>query len=275
MFAAVRSPSLAGDREGMARVSEDDSGVDDAANTGDEAARAGSADAGAARGNDAIPASELTDEDLWPEGADDDPGHRRGVSPLVIVLGAAAVLAVIIVLLATGGSGSDDDGNAATSSTGSTSGTKATTTTKASGPSWPTVAQGRPAVFGELRDPITSVDPEAKPGVYAWVDYDGWHVWIVGPEGKAAAKGTLTSNVDFTEAQPAVKGEGTVTVDGSEVKFDFSEVEAGAAGTSFNLGFYATEVTISLGGTDLPLLLGSEAKASPIPAVIAKQVQPS
>ena len=52
-------------------------------------------------------------------------------------------------------------------------------------------------------------------------------------------------------------------------------MDAPAAGVSFDLGFYGDELTVNLDGTDLPLLLGKDATPSPIPTVVAKQVQPS
>lgn len=217
-------------------------------------------------------------DDLWLDDDFDDDGPRKGISPLVIVLGAVAILGVIIVLLATGGSGSDSDAKTGGSNPGTETeagGSDQTATTVKRGPAWPAVVQGRPAAFGQLRDPITSVSPEAEPGVYFWLDFDGWHLWIASPNGKAAAKGTLTSNEDLGPAQVAVPDQGIVNVAGKSMTFDFSGVDAAAAGVSFNLGFYASEVTVSLGGTDLPLLLGKSAAPSPIPAVITKQVQPS
>ncbi|HWJ64371.1 MAG TPA: hypothetical protein VNS19_20535 [Acidimicrobiales bacterium] len=226
------------------------------------------------------------DDERWPD--DEEAPRRAGVSPMAMVFGAIAVLALIVVLVAT--SGSDDpskDETAQTSldettsgpTTGSTGGatSEATdaTTTAPKGPSWPAVVQGRPAAFGELHDPITGVDPEAEPGVYVWMDYDGWHAWVVDPSGKEAAKGTITSNEPFKDASPAEPGQGVVALDGTTLLFDASGVDAEAAGVTFNLGFYADEVTVNLNGTDLPLLLGSEAKASPLPTVISKAVQPS
>ncbi len=212
------------------------------------------------------------DDDLWL--ADDGP--RGQIPPIVIVLAAVAVLGVIIVLLATRG-GNDDD--PAASGDGSAQvadgGDGATTTTVKRGPAWPKVVQGRPAVFGQLREPITSVKPDAAPGVYLWLDFDGWHLWIVDPSGKAAARGTLVSGQDFGTAQTAVPGEGTVTVAGKNLDFDVSTVNAKAAGVTFNLGFYATDLTVTLQGSDLPLLLGAKAQPSPVPTVITKAVQPS
>ncbi|MEO6987262.1 MAG: hypothetical protein ABI239_01285 [Aquihabitans sp.] len=109
--------------------------------------------------------------------------------------------------------------------------------------------------------------------MYAWIGFDGWHVWIVGPNGKGAAKGTITSDKPLVDAATALPDQGSIAIEGNTLVFDFADVDAAAAGVTFNLGFYATEMTVNLGGTDLPLLLGSGAKPSPLPAVISKQVQ--
>ncbi|MGN6694904.1 MAG: hypothetical protein ACTHN0_12090 [Aquihabitans sp.] len=205
-----------------------------------------------------------TDGELW-DG--DDPAPQQGISPRALVIGAVAVLAVIVVLIAVSGSSDDSKDERAT--------VRSTTTTVKRGPSWPAVVQGRPAAFGATGDPITKVDGEAKPGVYVWTDYDGWHAWVVDPSGKRAAKGTISSNQDFKSASVAESGQGSAKVDGQDVPFDFSGVDAKAAGVNFDLGFYADEVTVNLDGTDLPLYLGTEAKESPLPAVISKAVQPN
>lgn len=227
-------------------------------------------------GSDA-PAAEPSDGEDWFD-AEDDETTRSGIPPIVVVLIAVAVLGVVAVLLATSG-GSDGDSGSTTSDTAAESsdsgGPTEPATTVAAGPSWPAAVQGRPAVFGKLRDPITAHQADAEPGAYLWLDYDGWHLWMIDPSGKAAARGALVSNADFGDAQTAVPDEGTVAVEGQGLTFDFSGTDAAAAGVSFNLGFYGTELTVSLQGTDLPLLLGKEATPSPIPTVVAKQVQPS
>lgn len=223
------------------------------------------------------PGSEPSGDDAWFD-ADDGGAPKAGIPPIVVVLVAVAVLGLVAVLLATSGgsdgeTGSGSSGASAGSSTSEASGES--TTTAAPGPSWPAAVQGRPAAFGELRDPITAHQADAEPGAYLWVDFDGWHLWIIDPSGKAAARGGLVSNADFGDASTAVPDEGTVTVQGQGLTFDFSGTDATAAGVSFNLGFYGTELTVSLQGTDLPLLLGEDATPSPIPTVVTKEVQSS
>lgn len=209
------------------------------------------------------PEDVFEDED-W---EDDAPGAGAGISPRALVVGAVVVLVLIVAFVAFSGGSDDSRDERATISS--------TTTTVARGPSWPAVVQGRPAIFGTTGDPIAGVASEAKPGVYVWTDYDGWHAWVVDPSGKAAAAGSLSSNADFKSASVAEQDRGAATVERATVSFDFSDVDARAAGVNFDLGFYADELTVNLDGTDLPLYLGTEVKESPLPAVISKAVQPS
>jgi hypothetical protein len=59
------------------------------------------------------------------------------------------------------------------------------------------------------------------------------------------------------------------------VPFEFAAFDAKAVGVSFDLDVHADELTVSLGGTHVPLLQGSEPTEAPLLAVISKAVQPS
>ena len=139
---------------------------------------------------------------------------------------------------------------------------------------WPNSVNGRPPGLGEFKQAASKVDVKAKPGVYVWSDFDGWHVWTVNGGDIAGVKGTITSNKDFGNADLAVKGAGTVSLSGSTITFEVPS-EPQLVGIDFNTGFYGDELTLDLQGANGPLsptvvTKGSSSKVTKLPLVIKK-----
>lgn len=218
------------------------------------------------------------DDDVWD---DDDESFEdrepRGISPVVIAVAVVAVLGVVAILVAT--RNTDSQGNnqrsgrstTTTATRGSAPGTAGgDTSTTASAPHWPSNVSFRPPVFGKTGDPPDPVTPNAKAGVYVWSDFDGWHLWIVEPKGKAAAKGTVSSNDAIAKAKSEVPNQGLVLTQKGRFTFDLSGVEARTAGVVFDPGFYSSTLVIDLGGPDLPIFLGANMDPAKLPLAVVK-----
>lgn len=141
---------------------------------------------------------------------------------------------------------------------------------------WPASISGRPAGLGENGQTAAEVTPDAKPGVYLWSGFDGWHLWVVPGEGVRDVKGTITSTVDIAKASLSAPGNGSVTTSGHTVTFDLA-TDAAVTGVDFEPGFYAKELEVTLEGADGRLspsvvTLGQDTPAKAVPVVIEKAV---
>jgi hypothetical protein len=112
---------------------------------------------------------------------------------------------------------------------------------------WPASTSGGPSGFSNTA--ASDVKVEAKPGVYVWSDFKGWHVWAVNGEKVAGLKGTISSDKDFSDAKAAIKGVGTVKKDGDTITIDLP-ASPGLVGVDFNPGFYAKHLHFDLEGQD-------------------------
>lgn len=118
---------------------------------------------------------------------------------------------------------------------------------------WPKSTQFRPRDgLGGAGTPAKDVDVDAHPGVYAFQDFQGWHLWIVNGEGVGPVTGEITSDKDFAGAETAIDDAGTVKASGSTITVDLP-AEPELVGVDFNVGFFAQEVTFDLRGPDGPL----------------------
>ena len=217
-------------------------------------------------------------EDMWSDDEDkatdaDEDHEGRRISPILIVVGIVAILGVVAILLATRGNDNKDTASKSrTTTTTKSTGKDGTTGTNTKQVArWPGRVQTRPAVFGKTGQPLDR-EAKAKAGVYIWTDFDGWHLWVVDPSGKEAAKGTVTSTDDIASADLVVKGSGTVDRSGRRLDFDFSGVSAKAAGVVFSPGFYGSTLLVDLGGSDLPVFLGAKMVEVEQPLTITKSL---
>lgn len=220
------------------------------------------------------------EDDVWADDgsvwSDDDEG-RRGISPILIVAAALAILGVVAILVATRNTddktktGGTDQSSAQGGRIGPDTAGGSTATTSKAKRRWPNDVLYRPTVFGKTGEPVNR-DSSVAPGVYIWSDFDGWFLWVVDPSGKAAARGSVTSNDDIAAAKLGVQGSGTVDSQGRRITFDFSGVQGKSAGAVFNPGFYGSTLLIDLDGKDLPVFLGSKMVKTALPITIAQTV---
>ena len=219
-----------------------------------------------------------TDGDALPAppdgGGDDALGMPRDKAIRIAQIGLVvlALLVVGIVLLTKGGDDKDT----------SSKDDKASTSQDANGdkPSgkaqWPRNVGGRPPALGKRGQPARDVTlgKDAKPGVYLWNDYDGWHLWVVNGSGVPAVKGTITSNDAVAKAEPAVPDAGSVVVDDKVVTFDLP-TDQPIVGVDFNPGFFAKNLVFTVEGPDGPVSeqlvhVGAKAEQAPYPLVLTK-----
>lgn len=113
---------------------------------------------------------------------------------------------------------------------------------------WPEAVDGRPEGLGGEKETAAEVTPEAKPGVYLWNSFDGWHLWVVNGDGIEGLTGTISSNDDLVGAESSAPDAGTVSVSGKTVTFDLSG-DAAVAGVDFDPGF-ASKLTFELETAD-------------------------
>lgn len=125
-------------------------------------------------------------------------------------------------------------------------------TTKKPDGAWPASVSGRPSGLGKVNQPAAEVTATAKPGVYVWSDFDGWHLWVVHGSGVGAVTGTITGNDKLASAEPAVKGAGSVSVDGKVATFSLPTSPT-LDGVDFNPGFYTDHLTIAVRDANGPI----------------------
>lgn len=141
---------------------------------------------------------------------------------------------------------------------------------------WPASVGGRPAGLGKTGDTADQVTPTAKPGVYVWNDFDGWHLWVVNGDKVQGVRGTITSSADITKAELSARGAGTVKTTGKSATFDL-KAEGALAGIDFEPGFYSKRVEISLADANGPIApslvtTGSATPVTSLPLIINKEL---
>jgi hypothetical protein len=146
--------------------------------------------------------------------------------------------------------------------------------TKAEERAWPASVGGRPAGVGEFKQKVADVKVTAKPGVYLWSDFDGWHLRVVNGGSVQGVHGSIVGDVDHLRAAAAQKGDGTVSLRGGTIDFDLPKSPQ-LVGVDFEPGFFAKKLTVTLDGANGPIdkslvTLGSARKPKSLPVVIDK-----
>ena len=207
-----------------------------------------------------------------PSEADADAQRKRYVLMAQIGLVVLSLIIVAIVLVT---NGKDSDS--------SKSDDKTTTTVEGSADgkdsekaAWPKAVEGRPPTLGKRGQTADKVDAsKAKPGVYVWSDFDGWHMWVVGGKGMPERlTGTLTSNDELSRADVVTPDTGTVDIKGQEATFDLDTTK-GLTGLDFSTGFFGRRLVFTFEGPDGPIdtrliVTGSKSTPSTYPLVIDK-----
>lgn len=173
-------------------------------------------------------------EDDWDDDWDDEPAARSGGGlPIWVgIAGLVAVLVLVAVVVAT--RGSDDDKGTDAAGGG-------TETTQAGGGDAQQCADW-PGIGG-----LGAPDIVTEPGLHMWSDLDGWHVSRVPGEGVTGVVATVQTNgaSDDLPSQKSVTGGATIQADGSQLKITLPD-GATASQADFDIGSYATKVTISM-----------------------------
>ncbi len=212
---------------------------------------------------------------------DQDPDHSgRSMMPTYLGIGAVVVVLVLILVAVVISRGSDDDKpNAKPTTTEPSEGDKSDTTDKnepeKTKRGWPDSVQGRPVGFGTRDTPPPADAGSLAPGAYLWIDFKGWHLWIVRGPGVEGVTGRIELDAEPTRAAPAVQGQGQVVIDGNAIEFDLTNVDADVVGVEFNT-FYAGTMNVSLESADGPMdagnvHIGRKESPSPNPIAIAKE----
>lgn len=222
---------------------------------------------------DAETGADADAEDAWTA----EPEAKKNTVMIAQIALVVAVLVVVAIVLVAK-SGKDDDNKSSSSATTTTlAGTPGTDASgKPAKPAWPAAVQGRPPALGKRGEKAPDVKSTAKPGVYAWSDFDGWHVWVVPGAGvPQTVTGTLTSNDPFARADAARPGAGDVTVNGKTVDFNL-KTDQGVNGVDFNTGFYGKRIVVIVNDPDGKALdpklfkTGSKSVPAVYPLVIEK-----
>lgn len=212
---------------------------------------------------------------------DEDP-DGSGRSMMSTYLGIAAVVVVLVLILVAvviSRSSDDDQPNADPSTTEPSEGDEADTTEQTEPEKtergWPDSVQGRPAGFGTRDTPPPADAGSLAPGAYLWIDFNGWHLWIVRGPGVEGITGRIELDAEPTRAAPAVEGEGQVAIDGNAIVFDLTDAEAEVVGVEFNT-FYAGTMNVSLESSEGPIdagnvHIGRKETPSPNPIAVAKE----
>ena len=221
---------------------------------------------------DAEPGTDGELTDAWTD--DDGSGQKRNVliAQVAVVVLVLIVLGVVLVVH----NHKKSSNNASTDKNGLTSTTLGADGKTGSGKaSWPATVSGRPPTLGKRGEKAPDVKSTAKPGVYVWSDFDGWHAWVVsGPGMPGTVTGTLTSNDAISHATLATPGTGTVTVIGDAASFTFLTSRP-VTGMDFNTGFYGKRLVFTFNGASGPIdpkliHTGSKGVSAVYPLVIDK-----
>ncbi|WP_421118212.1 hypothetical protein ACE2AJ_12395 [Aquihabitans daechungensis] len=200
------------------------------------------------------------------DGELDDEKRGRGlwilIGALLVMLGLCAGAAAVYTR------SSDDDDEARRSGTSATAtttteaapgtGDAPTTTIDGAAPTkearWPVAVGGRPAAFGVDGDPPPA-ETDLADGFYLWLDFSGWHLWLVGGV-DADANVDIRSDDAFAAADPT-GGEPDLLQDRNGLIFARGNAEERVVGVDFNPGFYGRTMVITTTG-DLPIHLGAQ-----------------
>lgn len=165
----------------------------------------------------------------------------------------------------TGTTAADGAGTSGTKTTTKTTSKGGTTpTTAAVDPTstktdWPAAVHGRPKAFGIDGDPPPATAKGLSDGFYLWLDFKGWHLWMVGGEGSDASVEIVADNA-IAKADPA-SGSPDITVGGNRLTLARGGEGAAVTGVDFSVGFYGRTMVITTTG-DLPLHTGRRAAAA-------------
>lgn len=139
---------------------------------------------------------------------------------------------------------------------------------------WPASSAGRAPGLAQTGVAAPKVDATAAPGVYAWQDFDGVHVWVVNGGTIAGTKGTISSDKKIGSASLAIPGKGTARLDGKTITFDLP-AEPKLVGVDLNPDFYVKEIKVDIRGSNGPIdptlvTIGPKRKVTEVPFVIKK-----
>ena len=224
-----------------------------------------------------------TDPSDEPVAGDDAHPPTRWDRRMLAALGAAIVILVIAAAVVvhrnqqrTPAAGPHTISAADTASQTTTTPTSSTTSTtvRAATPVWPLIAQGRPTTLGPEPTPPAQVGG-ARPGVYVWTDYHGWHIWIVNGGGISGLHGAVVSDALIERATPAGRDQTTVHTTNNVIQFTLP-AQVPVAGIDFNPGFYSKVLRFKLDGPNGPYAVnevmtgGFSVPASNLPLIIEK-----
>ncbi len=218
-------------------------------------------------------AREEGEGDMW---ADEGGPPRRTVLIAQIALVVLVLIGVGVILVVKSNDNDKKSSDKTTQDAGKT-GTdgKTTETTVKKKAQWPAAVNNRPVTLGKVNQKAGDVKSTAKPGVYIWISFDGWHIWAVGGAGMPPTiTGSVASNAVFDRADLALAGSGTVTKVGKQANFSVP-TDKPITGIDFNPGFFGNQLVVQLNGPDGPLdpklvHLGGKAAPATFPLIIQK-----
>lgn len=211
-----------------------------------------------------------TDDDGWNDESDAPLRPLPTLGAVRIAQIAVAILALIVIGVLISNRG--DDGPSGQSA--NTTPSDASDTTRQASANWSNDLFGRPPSLGARGDAASKVPPGARPGLYLWNDFDGWHLWLVNGDGIPPMTGSITSDDAIAKAELAVSGAGSAEASGNSASFALP-TSPGLTGVDFNPGFYAKQIVISIDGPDGPIdaklvKTGNRGNPAPFPLVFTK-----
>lgn len=124
-------------------------------------------------------------------------------------------------------------------------------------PGWPAWVLGQPRRLFEAEAPPAEIG-ETPPGFYLWLDFEGWHLWLVGGEGSDASV-EIQSDDAFSKADP-VGEPPAIEQEGNRLRMSRGDASATSVGLDFNPGFFAKTLIVTTTG-DLPLYAGVSSRS--------------
>ena len=218
-------------------------------------------------------------QDSYPPSDDRAEVADRSMMPTYLGIGAVVVVLVLILVAVVISQGSDNNKTGGRPKPGTeerSGGTKPGETEPAkTARAWPDAVKGRPAAFGTRGTPPPTDAGSLTPGAYLWLDFDGWHLWIVQGPGAEKITGRIELGAEPTRAASTAADQGQVAIDGNAITFDLTNVEAPVVGVEFNT-FYAGTMKVSLEGSNGLIdagnvHIGRKETPSPNPIVLAKE----